>query len=43
MLSPKGSPAMDDLTGILSILQNKLEFAIEVKPSTRNRRMKQTA
>ena len=43
MLSPKGNPTMDNLTGILSILQSKLEIAIEVKPSTHNRRMKQTA
>ena len=43
MLSPKGNPTMDNLTGILSILQSKLEVAIEVKPSTHNRRMKQIA
>ena len=43
MLSPKGNPTMDNLTSILSVLQSKLDFAIEVKPSVHNKRMKQTA
>jgi DNA-binding phage protein len=43
MLSPKGNPTMDNLTGIFSILQEKLDFNIEVKLSTPNKRLKQSA
>ena len=43
MLSPKGNPTMDNLTCIFSILQSKLGFNIEVKPSTYRKRLKQTA
>ena len=43
MLSPKGNPTMDNLTGIFSILQGRLGFNIEVKPATRHKRMEQTA
>ena len=43
MLSPKGNPTMDNLTSIFSILQNKLDFDIEIRLSTHNKRMKRTA
>ena len=43
MLSPKGNPTMDNLTSILSVLQSKLDFSIEVKPHTQNKRLKQIA
>jgi len=43
MLSSKGNPTMDNLTGIFSILQNRLGFNIEVKPAAHHKRMKQTA
>ena len=42
MLSPKGNPTMDNLTGIFCILQNRLGFDIVVKPSTHQKRIKQT-
>lgn len=41
MLSPKGNPTMDNLTSILSVLQDKLDFAVEVKPLPNGKRMKQ--
>ena len=34
---------MDDLTSDLSVLQGKLEFAIEVEPSAYDKRRKQAA
>jgi DNA-binding phage protein len=43
MLSPKGNPTMDNLTGILSILQEKLDFQVEVKLSTPHKPLKQSA
>ena len=43
MLSSKGNPTMDNLTSIFSILQNKLDFDIEVKLSTHKKRLKRTA
>ena len=43
MLSPRGNPTMDNLTNILSVLQSKLDYAIEVKPSTQRKRTKQIA
>ena len=43
MLSLKGNPTMDNLTGIFSVLQDKLDFNIEVKLSPHNKRVKQTA
>ena len=43
MLSPKGNPTMDNLTGIFSILQSRLGFNIEVRPPTGRKRMKQRA
>lgn len=41
MLSPKGNPTMDNLTGIFSILQSKLGLNIEVMPT--HKRLKRTA
>lgn len=41
MLSPKGNPTMDNFTSILSVLQDKLDFAVEVKPLTHGKRLKQ--
>lgn len=43
MLSRKGNPTMDNLTGILTILQKRLKYDIEVKLLAHNNRMKQTA
>lgn len=43
MLSLKGNPTMDNLTSIFSVLQDKLDFNIEVKLSPPNKRVKQTA
>ena len=43
MLSLKGNPTMDNLTSIFSVLQDKLNFNIEVKLSPHNKRVKQTA
>ncbi|NKB69673.1 MAG: transcriptional regulator [Candidatus Latescibacteria bacterium] len=43
MLSPKGNPTMDNLTHIFAVLQDKLGFAIEIKPPPRTKRTKQTA
>lgn len=42
MLSLKGNPTMDNLTNIFSILQDTLDFQIEVKLSKHNKRMQQT-
>ena len=43
MLSLKGNPTMDNLTSIFSVLQDKLNFNIEVKLSPHNKTVKQTA
>ena len=43
MLSPKGNPTMDNLTNIFSILQEKLDFIIEVRLSAQEKRLKRTA
>ena len=43
MLSPKGNPTMDNLTSILSILQGRLDFDIEVRLSTQGKRLRRTA
>ena len=43
MLSPKGNPTMDNLTSIFTTLQNRLNFDIEVRLLTHNKRMKRTA
>lgn len=42
MLSLKGNPTMDNLTSIFSVLQDRLDFNIEVKLSPHNKRVKQT-
>lgn len=42
MLSRNGNPTMDNLTGILTILQKRLNCDIEVKLSAHNKRMKRT-
>jgi hypothetical protein len=43
MLSPKGNPTMDNLTSILSILQGRLDFDIEVRLSTQGKLLRRTA
>ena len=43
MLSLKGNPTMDNLTSIFSILQDKLDFNVEVRLSRQSKRVKQTA
>ncbi|HIG47459.1 MAG TPA: transcriptional regulator [candidate division Zixibacteria bacterium] len=43
MLSPQGNPTMDNLTHILSVLQRRLNFNVEVRPSPHSKRIKQTA
>ena len=43
MLSPKGNPTMDNLTSILSILQDRLDLGIELRLSTQGKLLRRTA
>ena len=43
MLSLKGNPTMDNLTGIFAALQDKLDCRVEVKLSPHKKRITQTA